>query len=64
MLLFPGYWKEKLSDIFDDIHTKNYIDKNEFIDIYNFATETPHNFLYINVDSGEFRKNFDEIIEI
>ncbi len=62
LLLFPGYWKEKLSDIYEDVHIKNEIDKKKFIDIYNYATAEKYNFLYINVDNGEIRKNFNEEI--
>ena len=64
LILFPGYSKDKQSDIYDDVHTKNKILKNDFFNIYDFATQEKHNFLYIDIDNGEFRKNFDEEIQI
>ncbi len=56
-LLYPNIPEEKLKQIYESATVPLPYDK--FISLYNYATEKPHNFLYINRETGEYRKNYD-----
>ena len=66
-ILFQGHPEGKV----DEIHRSAdlAIPKNEFYEMYKFATEKPFSFLYIDTTSGSskasgsFRRNFDTLIE-
>ncbi len=62
IILFGWIGKLKLMEIYDDSNIHVSFDK--FLEIYNFATNDPYNFLYINLNTLEFRKNFNEQIFI
>lgn len=61
-LLFPNIPKEKLIQFYESatLHVPYEI----FEYLYHYATEKPHNFLYVNRDSREFRHNFNTRIEL
>lgn len=67
-ILFQGHPEGKV----DEIHRSAdlAIPKQEFYDMYKFATEKPFSFLYIDTTSGSskasgsFRRNFDTLIEV
>ena len=63
-----GLWKYNDKKIFDDIYEeignscfKTY---DDFIDTYNYFTQNPHDFLFIDFmdNKKRIRKNFDEVI--
>lgn len=56
-LLYPNIPEEKLKQIYESITIALSYDK--FITLYNYATEKPYNFLYINRDTSEYRKNYN-----
>ena len=69
-IMYWGLWKYNDKKIFDDIYEeignscfKTY---DDFINTYNYCTQNPHDFLFIDfMDSKKrIRKNFDEIIYI
>lgn len=70
-LIFAGLPKEKPQNRISELHNKIGIDipYDKFEKIYLDATapdkkgEKSHNFLYINTDTSELRKNFNEIYE-
>jgi len=61
-VLMKGLNKEKLDVIYRDadISTSYPLFKT----VYDYATNNPYSFLYINTRDDTFRKNFDEMIEI
>ena len=59
LIIFPGYSKEKMQTIFSDCNTRD-LQFDEMYDRYLDATKEPHNFLYLNLDTSEMRKNLNE----
>lgn len=59
LILFRGYSKEKLETIFSDCWTRQ-LDFKTMYKCYMDATENPYNFFYLNLDTWEMRKNFNE----
>lgn len=57
-LLFKGHTPDKLINIYERCGLN--ITFQDFINLYNFATSQPYNFLYINKNTKEFRRNFNE----
>ena len=39
------------------------VDLEKFFDIYDYATQDPYNFLYIDMRNQKFRKNFSKELE-
>jgi hypothetical protein len=61
LILFPAISKEKLKNIFEDWNTHD-LTFDEFYKIYMYCTKNDYNFMYINLDSLQMRKNFNELI--
>jgi hypothetical protein len=61
LILFPSISKEKLKNIFEDWNTHD-LTFDEFYKIYMYCTKNDYNFMYINLDNLEMRKNFNELI--
>ncbi len=61
LILFPSISKEKLKNIFEDSNTHD-LTFDEFYKIYMYCTKNDYNFMYINLDSLQMRKNFNELI--
>lgn len=59
-LLFRNFNQDKLRNIYESLDLS--VPFITFIEIYNFATREPYNFLYIDVRNEQFRKNFSEEI--
>ncbi len=59
-LLFRNFNEDKLRNIYESLDLS--IPFDNFVEIYNFATKDPYNFLYIDVRNEQFRKNFNEEI--
>jgi hypothetical protein len=59
-LLFRNFNEDKLHNIYESLDLSIPFDK--FLEVYNFATKEPYNFLYIDVRNEQFRKNIDEEI--
>ena len=60
-ILFRGHPEKKIEEVYRDANLSIPIEK--FWQIYKFATEKPYSFLYVDCASGEFRRNFNELIE-
>lgn len=60
-ILFKGQPDKKLEIIHKDLDLS--IDIDEFLELYEKATKNKFNFLYIDVNNEQFRKNFNEILE-
>ena len=58
--------KKQLAQIYDNFGT--YVSEQAFMDLYEYATQEPHGFLYIDTDPKEpymrFRSGFNEFIEL
>ena len=61
-LLFRAINIDKLKSIYKELDIG--VSFETFIKIYNFATEKPYSFLYIDTNHGLFRKNFNLQIDI
>ena len=61
-ILFRGHPQKKLEEIHRDASIS--IPLEEFWKVYKFATEMPFSFLYVDCTTGEFRRNFNELIEL
>ena len=61
-LVFRGQPEKKLKEIYADADVN--VDRDEFYDIYKFATEKEFSFLYIDTKSSTFRRNFNFQIQI
>lgn len=61
-ILFEGHSFQKIEDIYRDADISIPID--EFWRVYKFATDRKYSFLYIDCTTGEFRKNFNELIHV
>jgi hypothetical protein len=61
-LLFKGQSTDKLENIYETIGTN--MSFEDFYLLYKKITDQPYTFMYINKVKGEFRKNFNELIEI
>jgi hypothetical protein len=62
VILFKGHQQKKIDEICRDVDVG--ITKDELWQLYQFATEKPFSFLYIDVRGGTFRRNFNELIEV
>ena len=69
MLLISSFTKQGTrnnSQIYDNFGT--YVSEQAFMDLYEYATQEPHGFLYIDTDPKEpymrFRCGFNEFIEL
>jgi len=62
LILFRGHPEKKLEEIYRDANLS--IPMEKFWQIYKFATEQPFSFLYVDCASGEFRRNFTDLIEL
>ncbi|MDR3571311.1 MAG: hypothetical protein P4L81_03885 [Candidatus Pacebacteria bacterium] len=62
VILFRGHSQKKIDEIHRDVDI--HISKEEFYYLYQFATEKPFSFLYLDVRGGTFRRNFNELIEL
>jgi hypothetical protein len=51
--------KEELQEIFDEVIKKN---KNEFMELVNFAFTKPHDWVLVNTKSRKIYKMFDEVV--
>jgi len=58
VILFRGHSLDKLKIIHDNLDLP--IDFNAFVELYKNATFEPFNFLYIDTNNTEFRKNFNQ----
>lgn len=61
-ILFKGHPKKKLLEIYQDADIS--VPFETFEAIYDFATEKPFSFLYIDPTDGTFRRNFNYQIEV
>jgi hypothetical protein len=61
-ILFRGHPLKKLEEIHRDASIS--IPLEDFWKVYKFATEKPFSFLYVDCTTGEFRRNFNELIEL
>ena len=61
-ILFRGHPMKKIEEIHRDADIS--IPLDEFYRVYKFATEEPYSFLYVDCASGEFRRNFNTLIEL
>jgi hypothetical protein len=61
VLLFKGHQQKKIDEICRDVDV--HVPRDEFYELYKFATEKPFSFLYVDVRGGTFRRNFNELIE-
>ena len=65
-LIYKTGNKKQLSQIYENFGT--YVSEKEFMDVYEYATQEPHGFLYIDTDPKEpymrFRSGFNEFIEL
>lgn len=59
-LLFKSFNEEKLLSIYESLDLS--IDFDEFVELYQYSTKDPYNFLYIDVKQDKYRKNFDKEI--
>lgn len=57
-ILFRSHTRDKLEHIHKMLDLS--IDLNKFFHIYDYATEAPFNFLYIDMKNQTFRKNFNK----
>jgi hypothetical protein len=62
VILFRGWSQKKIDEICKDVDVS--LPKEEFYELYRFATEQPYSFLYVDVRGGTFRRNFNELIEV
>jgi hypothetical protein len=62
VILFGGHSQKKIDEIHRDVDI--HISKEEFYEIYKFATAEKYSFLYVDVRGGTFRRNFNEEIEL
>ena len=62
VILFKGHSQKKIDEICRDVDI--HISKEEFWELYQWATEEPFSFLYVDVRGGTFRRNFNELIEL
>ena len=60
-ILFRGHMPKELEEIYKDANLA--ITLEQFISVYKFATEQPFSFLYIDTTLGQFRRNFNCLIE-
>lgn len=58
-LLFPKIQQDKLIELYKSMELSIPFDK--FLELYLYATEKPHNFLYVD-NRDRYRKNFNESI--
>ena len=58
MLLFHWLSEDKLKTLHIDLDLS--IELEDFVKLYEFTTSKPYNFLYIDVKSNLYRKNFNE----
>ena len=58
MVVFKGSVKE-MKDIFDELIEGR---KDEMIDIMKLVYDKPHQYLFVNLDSQRFFKDFDELV--
>jgi hypothetical protein len=56
-LLFGGHTEEKLEEIWKS--TDPVVDFDTFKQLYNDATAEQYNFLFIDKNTGQYRKNFN-----
>ena len=61
-LLFRAINQDKLKSIYKELDVS--IPFETFIKIYEFATEKPYSFLYIDTNNGTFRRNFNLSIDV
>jgi len=61
-LIYGGQREDKLEAIYKDADLS--IEYDEFIKLYNVATEDKYSFLYVDVRDVQFRKNFNTELEI
>ena len=57
LILFPGINEEKLKQIYDQSDLKPTLE--QFIEIYKHATKDKYNFLYVDTNNSDFRRNFN-----
>jgi hypothetical protein len=60
-LIFKGFSEERVEQVYPQLDLSD-IDFEKFYKIYKDVTSEPHNFLYINRDKNEIRKNFNKQI--
>ena len=58
--LFRGFNKKQIKKVFPDLDVN--MDLDEFFKLYQKITSEPHDFLYIDHNHNEMRKNFDQKI--
>ena len=61
-ILFKGQSENKLPDIYRDADLP--ITPEQFQEVYDYATEEPYSFLYIDQGDKTFRRNFNTLIEM
>ena len=61
-ILFKDHSRKKIDEIHAD--TDSSLEPDEFYRVYKFATEQPYSFLYIDRNTGTFRRNFNTLIEV
>lgn len=64
--VFPNISEDKIKELAEKVNItfKSDNKKNSCLQkMYDFATERPYNFLYINRNDGTYRKNFNELID-
>jgi hypothetical protein len=60
-LMFQSFNEDKLKNIYERLDM--FCELPEFISAYKFATQEKYNFLYVDIDGCQFRKNFNKLIE-
>ena len=60
-ILFNTKDKKNLQAIADEV--SGMVDYQEFKKIFDYATNQPFNFLFVNLQKNEFRKNFNDVIK-
>jgi hypothetical protein len=61
-LLFKGHSEEKLKEIYHDMDLN--VTYESFKRMYEYATNTPFSFLYVDVNCPEFRKGFNTQLSV
>ncbi len=60
-LLFKSFSKEKLKDLRELLDLA--VEQSDFQRLYDYATQEPYSFLFIDVRHDKFRRNFDTALE-
>lgn len=60
IILFPNFSIEKLKILYDNVSLKMTFE--QLIEMYNYATKEPYNFLFIDRSNDQIRRNFDELL--